>query len=91
MRTITARVFEEDMDRARVLGAVRQQSAQEILHVALEEYVARHRAELEGRFRAVQAAVLSGDTDGLREAFLSTSSPHDDEDARRAEELWAAE
>jgi hypothetical protein len=90
MRTITARVFESDVDRARVIGAVRQQSAHEVLHAALEEYVANHRAELEGRFQAVQAAVLSGDTDGLREAFLSEVAPREDEHARRAEETWSA-
>jgi hypothetical protein len=91
MRTITARIFEDDLDRSRVIGAVRQQSAQEIIHVALNEYVINHRVELEGLFQAVQTAVLSGDSAGLREAFTRETSPVIDDEARRAEELWSAE
>lgn len=91
MRTTTARIFEEDLERARVIGAVRQQSAHEILHTALEEYVAAHRVELEVLFSSVQAAVLSGDSAGLREAVSREASRPDDDDARRAQELWEAE
>ena len=90
MRTITARVFEDDVERARVIGAVRQQSAQEVLHVALTEYVINHRVELEVAFKAVQAAVLTGDAAGLREAFTSEVAPAVDDEARLAEELWSA-
>jgi hypothetical protein len=94
MRTITARVYEDDIERSRVLGAVRQQSAQDVLHAALNEYVINHRVELEGLFKAVQAAVLSGDSAGLREAFASEAShePHEmDDDARRAQDMWQGE
>ena len=93
MRTTTTRVFEDDLERARVIGAVRQLSAQDVLHIALDEYVVNHRAELEGLFKAVQAAVLSGDSAGLREAFateVTAESDQMDEDARRAEERWSA-
>jgi hypothetical protein len=91
MRTVTVRVFEDDLERSRVIGAVRQQSAQEVLHVALNEYVINHRVELEGLFKAVQNAVLSGDSAGLREALATKASHEMDDDARRAEELWSAE
>ena len=93
MRTTTARIFEEDLERARVIGAVRQQSAHEVLHSALAEYVANHRVELEVLFTSVQAAVLSGDSAGLREAFATEVTPESDQmddDARRAEERWSA-
>ena len=93
MRTVTARVFEDDIERSRVIGAVRQQSAQDVLHLALNEYVHNHRAELEGVFKAVQAAVLSGDSAGLREAFASETphAPQMDPDSQRAQEMWEGE
>ncbi len=92
MRTTTARIFEEDLERARVIGALRQMSAPEILHVSLNEYVINHKAELAGLFTAVQSAVLSGDSAGLREAFATEpQTAHGvDDDARRAEERWTA-
>ena len=91
MRTVTARVFEDDIERSRVIGAVRQQSSQDVLHLALNEYVINHRDELEGLFKAVQAAVLSGDSAGLRDAFASQAThelPEMDEETRRAQEMW---
>ncbi len=91
MRTTTARVFEEDLDRARVIGAVRQQSAHDVLHTALQEYVINHRVELEVLFNSVQAAVLTGDAAGLREAVSREASQPDTDDARRAQQLWEAE
>jgi hypothetical protein len=91
MRTTTTRIFEEDVERARVIGAVRQQSAHEVLHTALDEYVTNHRVELEVLFNSVRLAVLSGDGPGLREAISREAARPDTDEARRAQERWEAE
>jgi hypothetical protein len=88
MTTTTARVFAEDVERARVIGAVRQQSAHEVIHAALEEYVANHRDELDELFRAVQNAVLAGSRDELQRVLRSGAAARAGADVRRLDEVW---
>lgn len=91
MRTTTTRIFEDDVERARVIGAFRRQSAHEVLHTALEEYVTNHRVELEVLFNSVRAAVLSGDGPALRKAVSREAPRTGVDDARRAQEQWETE
>lgn len=74
MTTRTARLYESDVHRAQVIAAVRGESAQDVLHLALEEFIANHRVELQGVFRAVQDAVLSDNREDLR-VILASSVP----------------
>jgi len=88
MSTITARVFEEDLQRAKVLGAVQHRSPQEIIHAALDEYVANHRRELAGLFSDVQRAVLDGDREALRATLAANAAARGVAAAERAAQEW---
>lgn len=73
MSTRAARLDVTDIQRAQVIGTIRGESFQEVLHVALNEFIENHRAELDHSFRSVQRAVLSDDREALRGLLIASA------------------
>jgi hypothetical protein len=88
-RTKTARLYAEDIDRAQMLAAVRQETPQQLLHAALSEFIETHRDELDASFRRVQEAVLSNDLAETRRIFREAGRASASQDARRIQQLIA--
>src|SRR5450759_456206 len=72
MPTRTVRMDAADVDRAIMLAAVSpDKGVRDVLHEALQEYIERHRPEIDADFARVQQAVLSGERDRMREVFMA--------------------
>lgn len=87
MTTKTARLFATDIEKAHVLAAVRGETPQQLLHLALNEFIVNHRSELDGAFRAVQRAVLTDDRRALSEILRADARKLADGDSARIARL----
>ena len=84
----TARLLAEDLERARLIGAVQNQGHQEVIHEALLEYVANHRDVLQGQFQQVQRAVLAGDRESLREVLRAGAAQSSEAHLAAIADAW---
>lgn len=89
MLTKPQRMLAEDVQRLRVLAAVRNETPQQLLHRALNEFIEAHRSELDGSFERVQSAVLSNDREQLRAVFAAAVPGQVEADLRRIDRLFA--
>ncbi len=68
-RSKPIRIFADDDSALEMLTQLRQQSRAEVIHEALAEYIANHRAELSQIYTETQQALAAGDLDGLVRAL----------------------
>ncbi len=87
MSTRPARMYVTDVQRAQVIGAVRGETLQQVLHVALNEFIENHRVELDGSFRSAQRAVLNDDREALRGLLMASADRQARTDAEDVERL----
>lgn len=83
VRSKPVRIFEADDSALTLLSGLLRRSRAEVVHAALVEYLANHRAHLAGLFEDTQAALAKGDLDAL--ARIASDALESDADRLAAE------
>lgn len=73
-RTRPMRILVDDVEPIRLLAGLRHASAAEVVHEAIVEYFAKHRADLAAVHAETQDFIARGDIEGLAAAMRAETA-----------------
>jgi hypothetical protein len=73
-RTRPIRILVDDLEPIRLLAGLRHASAAEVIHEAIVEYFAKHRADLAAVHAETQDFIARGDIEGLAAAMRAETA-----------------
>jgi hypothetical protein len=79
VRTKPVRIFEADAGALRLIAEIEGRQQAQVMHVALAEYMTRHRDQLADVFTRAQKAFEAGDIEALAKAMSASGDRQVDE------------